>query len=132
MGLDGIVLAFARESRFVGEGQGQGLTAGDEGLREWVEMNRETVRHLTGEDFLALRLTGAGRAAAEAMEEFVRLGEEHVGREVVKGLGVLGDALGEVLEAARERGVRVLIDAESSVHQPAIDRLALVCMTGAC
>ena len=127
MGLDGIVLAFARESKLGNNIQTANLTPADPSLREWVDMNLETIDCLTGADDLALRLTGAGPAAVEAMDDFSELDSTPDGYMAsLERLNVFGDALSEILTAAANKDVKVLIDAESSVHQPAIDRLALV------
>ncbi|KAH6892954.1 FAD-linked oxidoreductase-like protein [Thelonectria olida] len=129
MGLDGIVLAFARESKLGNNIQTANLTPADPSLREWVDMNLETIDCLTGADYLALRLTGAGPAAVEAMDDFSELDSTSDGYMAsLERLNVFGDALSEILTAAANKDVKVLIDAESSVHQPAIDRLALDAM----
>ncbi|KAH7136402.1 FAD-linked oxidoreductase-like protein [Dactylonectria macrodidyma] len=130
MGLDGIVLAFARESKFGGAERPAGLTKSDPSLQEWVSMNLETIDCLTDKDYLALRLTGAGQAAVAEMDHSSQRSLTSVDHKVSLGrLEVFRDALDEIFTAASRKGVKVLIDAESSSHQPAIDHLALAAMS---
>ncbi|KAH7160356.1 FAD-linked oxidoreductase-like protein [Dactylonectria estremocensis] len=130
MGLDGIVLAFARESKFGGAESPAGLTRSDPSLREWVAMNLETVDCLTDKDYLALRFTGAGQAAVAEMDHFSQRDPTSVDYKAgLERLEIFGDALDEIFTAASRKGVKVLIDAESSSHQPAIDHLALSAMS---
>ncbi|KAJ3518865.1 hypothetical protein NM208_g14353 [Fusarium decemcellulare] len=109
MGIDGIVLAFARETKIGNEEQTNVLTASNPSLREWVSMNMETLQNLTNEDYLALRCTGAGPAAVAALDAF--------------------SASTPGTKEPRGGGVRILIDAESSLHQAGIDHVALSVMS---
>lgn len=127
MGLDGIVLAFARETKVLTEETNTMLIKENPQLREWVAMNLETLESLTDEDYLALRCTGAGTATVRALGDFT---SATVGTKeydvALEHLNVFRDALLEISEAAHAKGVKILIDAESSIHQPAIDHVALV------
>ncbi|KAF7550721.1 hypothetical protein G7Z17_g5516 [Cylindrodendrum hubeiense] len=129
MGLDGIVLAFARESKFGSGEKPAVLTKEDPSLREWVSMNLETLDCLTNNDYIALRLTGAGQAAVAEMDHFSQQDPTSVHYKTsLERIGIFGDALHEIFTVASQKGVKVLIDAESSGHQPAIDHLALAAM----
>ena len=127
MGIDGIVLAFARETKVLTEETNTKLTKENPQLREWVDMNLETLESLTDEDYLALRCTGAGTAAVRALDDFTRATVGSKEYEAALGhLNAFEDALMTISEAAYKKGIRILIDAESSIHQPAIDHVALV------
>ncbi|KAF4962751.1 hypothetical protein FSARC_9199 [Fusarium sarcochroum] len=130
MGLDGIVLAFARETKIGNQEKTNVLTASNPSLREWVSMNIETLQNLTNEDYLALRCTGAGPAAVAALDTFSAskpgTGEYDTHLET---LGAFEDALTQICREAEKRGVKILIDAESSIHQIAIDHVALSVMS---
>ncbi|KAF4971531.1 hypothetical protein FZEAL_9815 [Fusarium zealandicum] len=130
MGLDGIVLAFARETKIGNEEQTSTLTAATPSLREWVAMNMETLENLTDEDYLALRCTGAGQAAVAALDAFSAStpGTEEY-ETSLKTLGFFEEALIQICAQAEKKGVRILIDAESSLHQSAIDHVALSVMS---
>lgn len=128
MGLDGIVLAFARETKIGDQEQTNVLTETNANLREWVSMNMETLQNLTDEDYLALRCTGAGPAAVAALDAFSASTPGTKEYEAnLETLQVFEDALTRICAEAEKKGVRILIDAESSLHQAAIDHVALVC-----
>ncbi|CAM1507802.1 Fc.00g046500.m01.CDS01 [Cosmosporella sp. VM-42] len=130
MGLSGVILAFARETKFGGQTSGGKLTKDEQQLREWVAMNLETLESLTSDDFLALRCTGAGAASVSAFDEFVQSDPGSKEYEAaLEQLGVYEDALAEICAIAQDKNVKVLIDAESSRHQAAIDHVALRIMS---
>lgn len=127
MGLNGIVLAFARETKIGSPDQDCRLVASDSPLREWVSMNLETLENLTQDDYLALRCTGAGPAAVAALDDFsASLPDSEGYAEKLQRLDIFEDALMEICTEAERRGVRVLVDAESSRHQAGIDHATLV------
>ncbi|KAI8662203.1 Proline dehydrogenase [Fusarium sp. Ph1] len=129
MGLDGIVLAFARETKIGDQEQTNVLTETNANLREWVSMNMETLQNLTDEDYLALRCTGAGPAAVAALDAFSASTPGTKEYEAnLETLRVFEDALTRICAEAEKKGVRILIDAESSLHQAAIDYVALSLM----
>lgn len=120
LGINGVILAFARETKFDYGSSCETLTPEDPQMREWVDLNLQTIDNLGKGDYLALRLTGAGDAAVRTLARFSSSNESR------EELAIFMDAVNEVCEAARANNVRVLVDAESSKHQRAIDEVTLV------
>ena len=131
-GISGVVLSFAREAKLDDAATSTSSSKDDQQLKSWVTSNLETIAQLSSSDYIAVKCTGAGGAVVEAMEKFNVAKSADVTRSSdaaahSSGLKGLRDGLFEICEAAEQRGVKVMIDAESSLHQPAIDYLTLVC-----
>jgi proline dehydrogenase len=119
MGYAGVILAYAKEVML----QGKDAEAFDAGLdcseqerctREeiaaWKNGNIETVKLAEKGDFVALKFTGAGRQAMQNLLNGDICGPN------------LEEATHGICRLARERGVRLLFDAEQNAVQAAIDR----------
>ncbi|KAF9739627.1 hypothetical protein PMIN03_005111 [Paraphaeosphaeria minitans] len=122
-GINGVVLSFAREAKL--DGTETNSTSGEEdvALKSWVASNIETIAQVSSSDYIAVKFTGAGAKAVQAMQEF-----KYTDSTKVDGLKALKEGMFEVCEFAKQRRVKVMVDAESSLHQPAIDHLTLEAM----
>nr|XP_036579207.1 proline dehydrogenase [Colletotrichum truncatum]KAF6786693.1 proline dehydrogenase [Colletotrichum truncatum] len=133
MGIDGVVLAFAREATASQAVTNAQLTKDEPQLRDWVSCNLETVDKLQGGDYLAIRCTGAGKATLRVLEDFSRTAQTVSLANAVELFGpqlsVFRDAMHEICSAAHAKKIRILIDAEDVKHQNAIDYVALNIMS---
>lgn len=129
IGFTGIVLANAREAQPTAD-TNIGSVIGDAQCEEWVENNLESVQQAEPGDYVGLRFTGAGTAAAKFLADFSAVCKSHSLEEASKIYSADMEhyvaQVKRVCAAAEERRVRVLIDAESSTYQRAIDCAALV------
>ena len=130
-GLSGVVLSFAREAKLGEAHEVNQFEANDLQLRSWVGSNLETIARVSEKDYIAVKMTGAGSVAVKVLEEF---SASHPSTLVLSsgatkknhGMDIMKAALFEICAFGREKGVRVMVDAESTHHQPAIDELTLV------
>lgn len=132
-GIRGVILAFGRETRNLTKGGANPellLTRADPELKAFVQFNLDTIDRLSPGDYLAVRCTGAGRTTVRVMDDFAtasRVAGNPQSHIVVNSeLDVFKDALHEICEASQARGIKVLIDAEDTERQLAIDLVALV------
>ncbi|KAJ5846799.1 hypothetical protein N7534_010468 [Penicillium rubens] len=133
MGFRGMILTYAAETVFDHSTQaqnGQGVAAlksenGDvaveasvhcPSIEAWREGTVETIYMTEAEDYIAVKLTGAGAKVTEAFTA----GELPPHQ--------MMDALHEVCTKAKDRKVRILIDAESQHFQKGISRVAVELM----
>lgn len=132
-GITGVVLSFAREAKLDGTTGNATAAQNAAQLRDWASANIETITQVGSGDYIAIKLTGAGPAAVKAMEDF------HAANPAFKtfqpdakvdasSLNALRGAVFEICEAAEKYNVKMMVDAESSHHQPAIDYLTLEAM----
>lgn len=132
IGFTGIVLANAREAQPTAD-TNIGSVIGDTQCEEWVENNLESVQQADPGDYVGLRFTGAGTAAAKFLADFSAVCKSHSLEEASKIYSADMEhyvaQVKRVCAAAEERRVRVLIDAESSTYQRAIDCAALVSLS---
>ncbi|THZ59654.1 FAD-linked oxidoreductase [Aureobasidium pullulans] len=128
IGFTGIVLANAREAQPTADAN-VGSVIGDAQCEEWVENNLESVQQAEPGDYVGLRFTGAGTAAAKFLADFSAACKSHSPEKASKIYSVEMEhyvaQVKRVCAAAEKRRVRVLIDAESSTYQRAIDCAAL-------
>jgi proline dehydrogenase len=80
----------------------------DEIIR-WAKGTMDTVRLVTSEDFVAVKFTGAGLQALNAL------------RQRQDPPPALKEAIDSICDLATSRGVRLLFDAENAALQPGID-----------
>lgn len=129
IGFTGIVLANAREAQMTDE-TNIGSVIDDAQCEEWVTNNLESVEQAEAGDYVGLRFTGAGAAAAKFLSQFSALCKTQSLEEAQKAFSAeMEYYVNQVLRicnAAEARQVRVHIDAESSMYQKAIDCAALV------
>jgi proline dehydrogenase len=122
-GINGVVLSFAREAKLDGTETNAGSGREDAALKSWVASNMETIAQVSSSDYIAVKFTGAGANAVRAMQDF-----KYTDSTKVDGLKALKEGMFELCQFAKQRGVKVMVDAESSLHQPAIDYLTLEAM----
>lgn len=132
-GITGVVLSFAREAKLDGTAGDVSSAQNDAQLKDWVAANIETIAQVGSGDYIAIKLTGAGVAAVKAMEDFHRANPTYktFQRDATadnSSLRALRSALFEICAAADKTGVKIMVDAESSHHQAAIDYLTLEAM----
>ncbi|KAJ5236158.1 hypothetical protein N7489_006249 [Penicillium chrysogenum] len=133
MGFRGMILTYAAETVFDHSTQaqnGQGIAAlksenGDvaveasvhcPSIEAWREGTVETIYMTEAEDYIAVKLTGAGAKVTEAFTAGELPPQQMM------------DALHEVCTKAKDRKVRILIDAESQHFQKGISRVAVELM----
>ncbi|KAG9944091.1 FAD-linked oxidoreductase, partial [Aureobasidium melanogenum] len=131
VGFTGIVLANAREAQPTTASH-VGSVIEDVQCEEWVNNNLESVQMAEPGDYIGLRFTGAGAAAAKFLSDFSAtcksrdLGE--ASKLYASEMQYYIAQVERICKAAEARKVRVLIDAESSTYQRAIDCAALQIM----
>lgn len=117
MGYSGVILGYAKEVVLDGDevqaletrDVEQHAEASQDEVRQWKEGTMQTVELAEEGDFVALKLSGAGRDAL---------------RHLLQGLPLPVDleaAMTEICERCRQRSVRLLVDAEQHVVQSTID-----------
>ncbi|OAA40648.1 proline oxidase Put1 [Metarhizium rileyi] len=134
MGVSGVILSCAREAKANMEADDQThLEEHDLPLQEWVVSNLETISMLQKGDFLALHCTGSGQTTLAAMDRFAQYAERMEIDEAIKyvptEMKAFRSAMHELCAAAHARGIKILIDAEESGRQAAIDYIALDLMS---
>ncbi|KAF4980668.1 hypothetical protein FZEAL_3336 [Fusarium zealandicum] len=85
-------------------------------IEEWKKGNIETLDMIESGDLLAIKVTGAGPIAVDAMQ---------AGKPMPK---YLHDALDEICNETRKRGCQLWIDAEQQALQNTLDDWAIVLM----
>ncbi|KAI4744754.1 FAD-linked oxidoreductase [Aureobasidium sp. EXF-12298] len=128
VGFTGIVLANAREAQPTTDSH-VGSVIDDVQCEEWVNNNLESVQQAEPGDYIGLRFTGAGAAAAKFLSDFSATCKSHSSEEACKlypsEMQYFVSQVERICKAAAARQIRVLIDAESSTYQRAIDFAAL-------
>ncbi|KAI9047585.1 hypothetical protein LZ554_008298 [Drepanopeziza brunnea f. sp. 'monogermtubi'] len=118
LGFSGVILAYAKEV-VLDKSQTASLSpaAVEACIRDeiipWANGTLETVRMTRPGDFVALKFTGAG---AQALYDLSQQAEPSP---------ALKEAIDSVCDLARERGVKLLFDAEQAALQPGIDAWTL-------
>ncbi|KAL1958001.1 hypothetical protein VTO42DRAFT_5213 [Malbranchea cinnamomea] len=128
LGLRGVILTYAREIVFDTRASADSNSTKKRtdspdreskhcpDIEEWIRGALKTLHLLEENDYLALKLTGAGIKAAEAFAA-----GELPPRQMM-------EALHEMCALAKQRKVRILVDAESQRFQRGIARVALELM----
>ncbi|KAA8650311.1 hypothetical protein EYZ11_001345 [Aspergillus tanneri] len=120
LGFKGVILGYARESVARMEGTESRVEAinqrsiEDRAVEEWKQGNLRTLKMIGEGDYLAIKFTGAGPAAVEALSR-----GDTVPPPLVK------QAITELCEATAAQHSRLWIDAEQQVFQPTIDAWAI-------
>ncbi|KAK1995309.1 proline dehydrogenase [Colletotrichum falcatum] len=119
MGYQGVILNYAKEivlDTKEADAEGQ---AGDyaapfyEMVELWKKGNVETLRMLARGDYLAVKITGAGPIAVDAMRARAPIPD------------AIRKALDDMCDEARKQGSRIWIDAEQQALQPQLDEWAI-------
>lgn len=119
IGFSGVILGYAKEVVLTKEQTNELAAAGLVGeeaeaafqteVIPWAQGTLETVRLAQPGDYVALKFTGAGRQALWTLSK------------QLPPPAALASAIDEICILARDRGVRLLFDAEQQALQPGID-----------
>ncbi|KAJ9656819.1 hypothetical protein H2198_004707 [Neophaeococcomyces mojaviensis] len=134
-GVNGIVLTYAKEAAAASpDNLARKLTHDDADLSNWVDSNLQTIEMLEAGDYIALRITGAGPASCDMLERYTKActtdsGTLDSGNSIEASIkqehSILEDSMRQLCAKAYSKGVRILIDAEGSRYQRAIDQISL-------
>ncbi|KAM5342781.1 hypothetical protein ACJ41O_013747 [Fusarium nematophilum] len=122
LGYQGVILGFAKEvvldpaEGAVHSGDAEYGLACYRMIDEWKEANLETIRMLSPNDFLSVKLTGAGPVCLDAMQARRPLP------------AAVSDALDEICIETKKRGARLWIDAEQQILQTGLDEWVIELM----
>ncbi|OLN96027.1 putative proline dehydrogenase, mitochondrial 1 [Colletotrichum chlorophyti] len=115
MGYQGVILGYAKEIVLDTKEEKSDAKAGQyapacyEMVDQWKKGNLETLRMVAPGDFLAVKVTGAGPIAVDAMKAHAPIPD------------VVRQALDEICDETRRQGSRLWIDAEQQALQPQLD-----------
>ncbi|WAO90168.1 Hypothetical protein NCS54_00758500 [Fusarium falciforme] len=122
LGYQGVILGFAKEvvldpaEGAVHSGDAKYGPACYRMIHEWKEANLETIRMLSPNDFLSVKLTGAGPVCLDAMQARRPLP------------AAVSDALDDICIETKKRGARLWIDAEQQILQIGLDEWVIELM----
>ncbi|KAJ0167398.1 putative proline dehydrogenase, mitochondrial [Colletotrichum tanaceti] len=126
LGFRGVILTYAKETVFDhltqsavehGKVSGASSVGGfDADIEDWKRGTLETAAQIEEGDYLAIKLTGAGRAVTSAFAA-----DELPPKQ-------MQDALDEIATTCKQRGIKIIVDAESTHFQRTIDRVTLELM----
>ncbi|EDN05365.1 predicted protein [Histoplasma mississippiense (nom. inval.)] len=111
LGFKGMIISYAREVDLlnVAEDASEARHEHQGRVAQWLDGTLKGVRYSNPDDFVALKFTGAG-------PECVRLLEAGMAPDAT-----MAEAVTQICESAKSRGVRLLIDAEHHSQQAGID-----------
>ncbi|TEA14391.1 putative proline dehydrogenase [Colletotrichum sidae] len=124
LGFKGVILTYAKETVFDHITQsaqehgrvsraGDGAPGVDPEIESWRRGTLETAAQVGEGDFLAIKLTGAGREVTTSFANNAPLPEQ------------MHSALTEIATTCKARGIKIIVDAESQHFQRAIDLATL-------
>lgn len=129
LGFSGTIMAYAKELPATSDAEKQTDNFRSE-VDFWLENNLKTVELTDPGNFVAIKYTGAGRLAAQKLRELSQsLPCETTPLTMNESLRIFGsvaEAIARISNAAKTRGVRLLMDAETQGTQRAIDTLTMV------
>jgi proline dehydrogenase len=135
MGVNGVILTYAKEAAVrPPSAQTVTLAKTDQDLNNWVQSNLQTIEMLFPGDYIALRVTGAGPASVDLLERYTSActwesglsgSTNEVGTNLKQEHQILQDSMRQICAKAQSRQVRILVDAEGSRYQRAIDEISL-------
>ncbi|EEQ89556.1 proline oxidase [Blastomyces dermatitidis ER-3] len=120
LGFKGVITAYAREvdlsNTAEADSEAKHQTSHQGHVTQWLEGSLKGVHYSSPGDFVALKFTGAG-------PECVRLLEAGLAPDAA-----MAEALTQICDSAKSRGVRLLIDAEHHSQQAGIDSWTMYLM----
>lgn len=123
LGIKGVILNYAKEVDTPGvaaEGNEKSIDAQklhETQVSQWLDGTLKTIEYAPSGDYVALKFSGAGVRVVEMLEH-----------DQQKPDALFGEALTKVCDAAREKNVKLLVDAEHQCQQAAIDRWTMEMM----
>ncbi|KAL1638373.1 proline dehydrogenase [Neofusicoccum ribis] len=123
LGIKGVILNYAKEVDTPGVSAGGKEKAAEvqklheQQVSQWLDGTLKTIEYAPSGDYVAIKFSGAGAQVVELLEH----NQE-------KPDGIFGCALAQVCDAARNKGVKLLVDAEHQCQQAAIDRWTMEMM----
>lgn len=114
LGYRGVILAYAREAEIT---DSMSPESKPQEVKEWLEGTLKTIAYTNPGDYVAVKYSGAGSSSLPLLKEFRRCFDQPD----------LGVALIKICEAAKEKGIRLLVDAEQAVIQDGVHGWSLVC-----
>ncbi|KAK7514616.1 FAD-linked oxidoreductase-like protein [Phyllosticta citriasiana] len=118
LGYKGVILNYAKEVEMPGlsvksgaEQAAQAQALHEQQVGQWLDGTVKGIAYAPAGDYVAIKFSGAGTRVVEMLE-----------KNNVKPDEVFADALDKVCEAAHQKGVKILVDAEHQCQQAAIDR----------
>ena len=109
--MTGIILSYAREVELNGADAPSSASSQSAQIAQWYDGTLKTISYTAPGDYVAIKYSGAGAATLPLL---------HAGKPCFE-IPQLGEALLGICEAAKKKGVRVLVDAEQSAVQGGVD-----------
>ncbi|KAH0613489.1 uncharacterized protein H6S33_005375 [Morchella sextelata] len=106
LGYGGVILAYAREAEITDTSASTEL----QNIREWLEGSLKTIQYVDPGDYVAVKYSGAGSSCLPLLSQHKKCFNHPE----------LGASLIKICEAAKERGVKLLIDAEQALIQDGV------------
>lgn len=132
LGFSGTIMAYAKELPAASDAAKETGNSRSE-VDFWLGNNLKTVELTDPGNFVAIKYTGAGRLAAQKLRKLSEtLPYETTPltmNESLKIFGSVAEAVARISSAAKARGVRLLMDAETQGTQRAIDVLTMVSLS---
>lgn len=108
-----MILAYAREAEITDSAS---ASSQSQQIKEWLEGTLKTIAYTDPGDFVAVKYSGAGSSCLPLLKNHRKCFDHPE----------LGAALIKICEAAKERGIKLLIDAEQAVIQDGVHGWSLV------
>ncbi|KAL7268787.1 proline dehydrogenase [Rhizina undulata] len=115
LGYKGIILTYAREVETTDK---PSSSSASKQIAEWLDGTLKTIEYSKHGEYIAIKFTGAGEAVFPLLLR---------GRSL-KEAGELEDALVKICDRAKEKGVRIMIDAEQAAIQGGVHEWTLELM----
>lgn len=109
-----MILAYAREAEITDLAS---TDSQSQQIREWLEGTLKTIAYTNSGDYVAIKYSGAGASSLPLLKECRKCFDQPE----------LGAALIKICEAAKEKGIRLLVDAEQAAIQDGVHGWSLVC-----
>lgn len=109
-----MILAYAREAEITDSASPDSKS---QQIAEWLEGTLKTIAYTNPGDYVAVKYSGAGSSSLPLLKEFRKCFDQPE----------LGSALIKICEAAKEKRIRLLIDAEQAAIQDGVHGWSLVC-----
>lgn len=109
-----MILVYAKEAELTDTSASTEL----QNIKEWLECTLKTIQYVDPGDYVAVKYSGAGSSCLPLLSQHKKCFNNPE----------LGASLIKICEAAKERGVKLLIDAEQALIQDGVHGWTLVCL----